>query len=401
MPKGGAVLERHCAEDRGCGDLGVPRCSRTLYVSRTWGGIGNTLPIYAGTAANAFQEGCTAALNESRSFQLQHHFHVPDFIPPAHTARRPECAARALTLRPSAAVAALVEQIHEQLQTGLLGPGLPRATATGKACCRFANSTRRILIGFHLRTFWADIRSPAETYEGCPAQLSMQEMHWAADNIHALFLPAAIFNSSWSHGESEPAAECKASVDCGTHLSRCHTPVPTMRTLVDFVLCLARRNLGKDQERSLALFVASDSPAAKHAACRHSRRRGVPCAHTPGEVWHNNLWREALADGRKAAETAATAMADLVMLSHAGSMRALTRSHVPTRAHTCHRTPSHTLTRRRMPSHLGVTCICHALASVWHVTLGDTHRACCGTLLFRTRPSPPLYRYAIWHRSSS
>ena len=113
-----------CAADKRC-EFFRATCSRNHVPEREWGGIGNTLPIYARTATRAFRQNCTVSFsNTDRSFQLQHHFLEPQLIP--RLQQMPDargCAGIALTSNPSKEVAALVQSVHNVLQTAEVRSG--------------------------------------------------------------------------------------------------------------------------------------------------------------------------------------------------------------------------------------------------------------------------------------
>ena len=234
-----------CAADKRC-EFFRATCSRNHTPEREWGGIGNTLPIYARTATRAFRQNCTVRFsNTDRSFQLQHHFLEPQLIP--RLQQMPDargCAGIALTSNPSKEVAALVQSVHNVLQTAEVrsGSGELRTNTTGGRCCerpRCGPSTidcPPVLLALHIRTFWADQLDRAEAYR-CPRP-SHHQRATAANEVHALFQSPLALSKFFNDG-------------------RAITRSPTLRTMVDAAVAAGRRKFGR--KASLSLFVASDS----------------------------------------------------------------------------------------------------------------------------------------------
>eukprot|EP00966_Prymnesium_polylepis_P206620 4787069-Prymnesium_polylepis.1 len=266
----------------------LPSCALDAVPHRTWGGIGNMLPVYSDAARSAFARNCSVRFNESTAFQLQQHLLVPHLIPSPRDPAR--CAVRALASRTSDNVAHLVAQVHDTLRTTEPWPGMRRDEVNDSPhCCR---TPQRVLIGLHIRTFWADWRKLAQRHS-CPAPSEGQRRS-AADRVHSLFLPPDFDGRS-------PVAH----------------PVPTLRTLLDETLKLVKARFGSRIE--VALFVASDSPGTRDFAVSYARDRlGVKAAQTTGEVYHNNLHRWAEGDeAARALAAASVTIADLVLLSQA------------------------------------------------------------------------------------
>jgi len=267
------------------------------------------MPSYMSAAQQAFAANCTLALVEGgRSFTFGQHFLPPQLITrcmACTTRQRTQCAAQAVTRTPTAAVSRTVASVHDRLMTSALRPGMQRAGALTTDCCGDTHKPPpTLLVAMQVRTFWADQRERAESYQCPPAQASdAQKRMAAADEIHALFVP--------------PVA-VRGLVDA-------MVGSPTLETMVDAAVAAGRRELpssfpADDVRKRLSLFVASDAPALREAAVLYAQRKhGIRAAHSGGRVQHNNLRRNHTSVDSDDASAAAsiTAMADLVLLSQA------------------------------------------------------------------------------------
>ena len=135
----------------GCG-WRQPSCTISVSPTRTWGGLGNMLPIFASLARPAFAKNCTVRFNESetrRLFRFNDYFTPPELIP---RSRGLSCVLRALTSRLSTEVARQVGEVQ----------ALARVPA--RVSCNGSQHSRR-LVGLHVRTGWADKRLVAAPYK--------------------------------------------------------------------------------------------------------------------------------------------------------------------------------------------------------------------------------------------
>lgn len=269
------------------------------------------LPSYVSAAQRAFESNCTFTLVEAgRSFAFNQHFLPPQLVTRCTSCtsrQRTQCAAQAITRTPTAAVSRTVASVHERLMTGTLGPGMQRAGALTTDCCAATRAPPpTLLVAMQVRTYWADQRERAESYQ-CPAARASdaQQRVTAADEIHALFVPPAAVRG----------------------LAEARTGSPTLATMVDAAVAAGKRELQStdDVRKRLSLFVASDAPALREAAVLYAQRRhGIRAAHSGGLVQHNNLRRNPTAADSANASAAAstTAMSDLVLLSQADVLMA-------------------------------------------------------------------------------
>jgi hypothetical protein len=342
----------------GCGFV-TPSCTHTVSPPRSWGGLGNVIPIYAGLAMReAFPRNCTIVFNESRAFRFSEHFLPPGKIPRGW---RPDgsggyhinCAIRALTHRPSAAATSklIVMQSHMRRQWARERRGGGTAAAEGGAavstralqpcmapagvCCNHTNGMNadgrphHRLVGVQVRTLWADARLHAAPFE-CNADAQAGGGHAAAalDAWLALLLsPDFATPPPPKRPTTNPTSPSKTSnrgtisaTDTERSAPRALSPMPSVSVLVDRIVDVVRSRFGGSTPWSL--LVASDSPALKAALVANARDRyGIDALASPGSVGHNNLpdeLRSGDADARaEAISAAATAVADVVALSRA------------------------------------------------------------------------------------
>jgi len=325
----------HCRRGRHCAQFVVPTCEHNVTAPvGTGSGIGNLLPLYGAAAAKAFARGCTVRLVGA---PFQQSFLVPQLLPATPEAAAAEvvgtgaravadgyCVLRALTHRPSEALAQQVARVHTALATTDLTPGRPRASVDGDDCCR---PPKRALVAMHVRTMWADNRVRAESYR-C-ARPTPEDRRAAANELHALFVPP---RAIWAGAAPPPLP--------GSRSRRAAPPQlhgsPTLASMVDEAIHTGERWFGA--ATPLSLFVASDSPATRETAVALARQRGIWAAHSQGSVRHSGRdaskcgtepWARAkqnasvdcapMVDGRT------TAMTDLVLLSEADVLVAFTQ----------------------------------------------------------------------------
>ncbi|KAL1500429.1 hypothetical protein AB1Y20_013086 [Prymnesium parvum] len=279
-------------------DFHRPSCTLSLRPARSWGGLGNMLPLYASYARPAFAQNCSVAFNESRWFQIADFFLPTDHVP---ASRHVNCVLRALTWRPAAEVA-------RQVDAALAAASVP--SCVHDDCCGGRGSR---LVALYVRSGWADLRLKAAEY-GCGA----------------------------AEGEAPPA-RADALVDgffslllAPNFAGSTSRQLPTGGQLLRAVVPLVRSSFGNGS--SWSLLVASDSPAVRRSLSRRARRMGIRVATTSGTVGHNNLPEETHQRGERARSesrrAATTAVADLILLSRADLMIAVNLgSSFPSTAH--------------------------------------------------------------------
>ena len=299
----------------------------TIVPSRSWGGLGNMLPIYATFAKTAFANNCTVVFNESgRFFQLSDVFEPPPRIPRGWRADgsgyHANCAVRALTARPTAAVRAKVRAVEARLRTTHQDHGGPPPRPMTPClremseCCiptGADGAPHRRLVGLQIRTMWADQRLLAAQYE-C-AEAPVRRAHHIDDASSA---DAFLAQTLTPNFDAAPTAKA----------SRNASVPSSVRVLVDAVVRRAEMTIPNGEPWSL--FVASDAPALRAAIRRHAAARGIDVMHTHGTVGHNNQPLE-LRGGTRAAfdearNAAVTAAADVLILSRSDLLLAVHES---------------------------------------------------------------------------
>ena len=149
-----------CSKNLNCGSLVPPGCHQAVAPSRSWGGIGNMLPVYAQVAAEAFANNCTPYLSDGgRDFVCTRK------IEPTRASRPPYAAAAAR--RSSSAISTR----QSSFQSG--GPhaqGSLRRRASGpRSFCLAPSERSRTARRTKLRGAWGACTSVSELPSGGPA----------------------------------------------------------------------------------------------------------------------------------------------------------------------------------------------------------------------------------------
>ena len=236
------------------------RCSTVVSPRSSWGGLGNMfgreyIPL---TKASA-RGNCTIRFNEAnnRGFRIHAHFDAPTRIPTEVTSS--SCVAQALLRRPTNSN---FEQVQRALRPLLASSHPPH------------NSNKPKLLALHLRTGWADVQGISQKL-WCNASV-FKRPDEDSRAFFALLMARRL----------EKTKVCRVLTG-RRNVSACDlVDGPSLESFVSFVLRAAKQVLRGE----VALFVASDSPAAKFLAVQHARRHGVLAATAGGPVGHVSAW---------------------------------------------------------------------------------------------------------------